>query len=125
MAAPTLDRVSGGAASRVRRQRLPAVLVVPALVAAGVALLPLVYLVVRSLDGGVGELIETLWRERTVRLTLRSLGLAAAVTSACLVIGIALAWLTTRTRLPGRAAWAVVAALPLAVPSYVAAYTWV
>jgi iron(III) transport system permease protein len=124
MAVPTLVREPAGASNRRRRQRPPAVLVIPSLVAAGVALLPLAYLVVRSLDGGLGELVETLWRERTLRLTLRSLGLAVTVTAACLVIGIALAWLTTRTRLPGRAAWAVVAALPLAVPSYVAAYTW-
>ena len=48
-----------------------------------------------------------------------------SVTFACLIIGIFLAWLTTRTRLPGRRGWAVVAALPLAVPSYVAAYAWV
>ncbi|HEX6578710.1 MAG TPA: iron ABC transporter permease [Jiangellaceae bacterium] len=114
----------GAAAGGGRRQRPPLVLVVPALVAAGVALLPLAYLVVRSLDGGLGEFVETLWRERTLRLTLRSLGLAVSVTIACLVIGITLAWLTTRAKLPGRAGWAVVVALPLAVPSYVAAYTW-
>ncbi|HEU0214008.1 MAG TPA: iron ABC transporter permease [Jiangellaceae bacterium] len=125
MAVPrTLVRVPGAAASRARRQRPPLMLVVPALVAAGVALLPLAYLVVRSLDGGLGEFVETLWRERTLRLTLRSLGLAVTVTIACLVIGITLAWLTTRARLPGRGGWAVVVALPLAVPSYVAAYTW-
>jgi iron(III) transport system permease protein len=124
MAVPSLVREPGTVSSRGRRQRPPTVLVVPALVAAGVALLPLTYLVVRSLDGGLGGLVETLWRERTLRLTVRSLGLAATVTAASLVIGIVLAWLTTRTRLPGRMAWAVVAALPLAVPSYVAAYTW-
>ncbi len=44
---------------------------------------------------------------------------------ACLVIGVLLAWLVTRTRLPGRRVWAVVAALPLAVPTYVAAFAWV
>ncbi len=125
MAAPTLDRLPAAARWRRRGQRPPAVLVVPALAAAGVALLPLVYLCVRSLDRGVPELIDLLWRERTLRLALRSLGLAAAVTLASLVIGISLAWLTIRTRLPGRRAWAVLAALPLAVPSYVAAYAWV
>ncbi|MGH8773724.1 MAG: ABC transporter permease [Jiangellaceae bacterium] len=109
----------------VSARRVPAVLLVPSLVAAGVALLPLVYLAVRALDGGVAQLAETLWRERTLQLTVRSLGLAAVVTAASLVVGISLAWLTTRTRLPGRRAWAVVAALPLAVPSYVAAYAWV
>ncbi|WP_307844566.1 ABC transporter permease [Actinotalea solisilvae] len=64
-------------------------------------------------------------RDRTVTLVLRSLALAAAVTASAIVIGVALAWLTTRARLPWRRGWAVLAALPLAVPSFVAAYTWV
>jgi iron(III) transport system permease protein len=125
MSAPTLDRRSVAARRRRPGQRPPAVLVVPALMAAGVALLPLVYLAVRSLDGGPAQLVDLLWRERTFRLALRSLGLAAAVTLASLVVGVSLAWLTMRTRLPGRRTWTVVAALPLAVPSYVAAYVWV
>jgi iron(III) transport system permease protein len=125
MAAPTLDRVALTTRWRRPGRRPPAILVVPAVVAAGVALLPLLYLGVRALDGGPAELVELLWRERTLRLAVRSLGLAAAVTFASLVVGVSLAWLTTRTRLPGRRAWTVVAALPLAVPSYVAAYAWV
>jgi iron(III) transport system permease protein len=88
-------------------------------------LLPLGYLAVRSLERGPLEMVEILWRDRTLRLTLRSLGLAATVTTLSLVIGTSLAWLTTRVKIPGRAAWAVVAALPLAVPSYVAAFVWI
>ena len=107
MAAPTEWRAAPTTTAGRRSSRPPAVLVVPALIAAAVALLPLVYLVVRSLDSGVGELISVLWRERTVRLTVRSLGLAAAVTFACLVLGVSLAWLTVRTTLPGRRGWAV------------------
>ena len=37
------------------------------------------------------------------------------------MIGVALAWLVTRTDLPGRRLWGVAAALPLVIPSYVAA----
>ncbi len=90
-----------------------------------VALLPLVYLVVRSTEEGLGVVADVLLRERTARLLLRSLTLAAAVTAACLVLGVGLAWLTTRSDLPGRRVWAVVAALPLAVPTYVAAFAWI
>ena len=108
-----------------RHKRPPAVLVMPALVAAAIAVLPLAYLVVRSLDRGPVELFEILWRDRTLRLTMQSLSLTAAVTALSLVVGVTLAWLTTRTTLPGRTGWAVVAALPLAVPSYVAAYVWI
>jgi iron(III) transport system permease protein len=101
------------------------VLLVPAIVAAALAVLPLGYLVLRSLDDGPRALTEILGRDRTVTLAAQSVALAGAVTLAALVVGISLAWLTTRVRLPGRAVWAVLAALPLAIPSYVAAYVWV
>lgn len=105
--------------------RPPAVLLVPALVAAAVALLPLAYLIVRTAEAGWPAIVDILWRERTLTLVVRSLGLAAAVTGASAVVGVGLAWLVTRTDLPGRRAWAVAAALPLAMPSFVAAYAWV
>lgn len=63
--------------------------------------------------------------ERVLRLSLRSLELGAVVAVGCLGIGVGTALLVTRTDLPGRRAVAVVAALPLAVPSYVAAFSWV
>lgn len=106
-------------------ERPPVVLVLPAVIAAAVALLPLTYLAVRATEGGIGAALEVLLRERTGWLVLRSLGLAAAVTAACLVVGVGLAWLTTRTDLPGRRGFGVLAALPLAMPSYVAAYAWI
>jgi iron(III) transport system permease protein len=42
-----------------------------------------------------------------------------------MVIGSLQAWVAVRTNIPGRKAFAVLAALPLAIPSYVAAYSWV
>lgn len=95
------------------------------MLAAAVALLPLGYLGVRAADAGLAGAWEILGRERTLWLLVRSLSLTGAVTGACLVIGVGMAWLTTRTELPARRTFAVLAALPLAVPSYVAAYAWV
>ena len=92
---------------------------------AALALLPVAYLVVRASEGGWSLVAGTLFEERTGRLLVRSLGLAAAVTAVCAVIGVALAWLTVRCDLPGRRAWRVVAALPLAMPSYVAGFAYV
>ena len=92
---------------------------------AAAALLPVVYLLVRAGGGGWSAVADTLFLDRTARLLGRSLGLAAAVSLASAAIGIALAWLTVRCDLPGRRAWRVVAALPLAVPSYVAAFSFV
>ena len=83
------------------------------------------YLVVRAGDAGWGPIADTLFLDRTARLLARSLGLAAAVTAASAVIGVGLAWLTVRCDLPGRRIWQVVAALPLAMPSYVGAFAYV
>ncbi|MCU1432510.1 MAG: iron transporter permease, partial [Actinotalea sp.] len=98
---------------------------VPAALAAAIAVLPLVYLAVRASEGGLGVALEVLLRERTVWLLLRSIGLAAAVTGASLVLGVSLAWVTSRTDLPAARLFGVLAALPLAMPSYVAAYAWI
>ncbi|WDZ88062.1 ABC transporter permease [Micromonospora cathayae] len=93
--------------------------------AVAVALLPLVYLAVRTVEAGGPKLAEELLTTRVAVLAARSLGLAAVVTVACVLLGVGTAWLVTRTDLPGRRAFAVLAALPLAVPTYIAAFAWV
>jgi iron(III) transport system permease protein len=104
--------------------RPPAALIVPAGVAAAFALLPLGYLAVRSLERGPGYAWDIVADERTAVLLGRSLSLAAVVVSASLGLGISLAWLTVRTALPGARFWSILVTLPLAVPSYVAAFAW-
>ena len=96
-----------------------------AVLAAAVAGIPLVYLVVRVADADAGAVAEVLGRGRTLTLAANSLGLVVAVALACLVLGVATAWILTRTDLSGSRIWLVVSALPLAVPSYVAAFGWV
>ena len=88
------------------------------------ALTPLLYLPVRALDRGVGYALEQVWRDSTGLVLLRSVLLTAAVTATSLVLGVALAWITTRSALPWRSGWLVVAALPLAIPTYVSAFAW-
>ncbi|MDK1473515.1 iron ABC transporter permease [Streptomyces sp. 549] len=113
------------AGHRRGRRRPPAVLAVPAALAAALALLPLGYLGVRALEHGPGYAWDIAADQRTLELLARSTGLAAVVVAGCLLLGVSLAWLTVRTRLPGLRLWAVLATLPLAVPSYVAAFAWV
>ncbi len=91
---------------------------------AGAAAIPLVYLIVRAADAGFAEFVDTLFRARVLQLTLNSVALTLAVTGACLVIGVAVAIALNRIHLPGGRAWVLAAALPLAVPSYLAAYGW-
>lgn len=89
-----------------------------AAIVAAIVLLPAVYLIVRAADA-TRETWDVILRSSTAWLFARSLGLAAAVTIACVAIGVPLAWLTTRTDLPARRVWATLFALPLAFPSYV------
>ena len=42
-----------------------------------------------------------------------------------IVLGVALAWLTERTDLPGARVWAWLAVAPLAVPAFVQSYAWI
>ena len=88
-------------------------------------LVPIVYIVVRATDRGWAAFESTLWRDRTLELVSRSLGLATVVTAACVVIGVGAAWLVTSTDVAGRRFWRIALAMPLALPSYVAAWAWI
>ena len=96
-----------------------------AVLAAGVALIPLIYLAVRVGEAGGQRLAAEILTARTGVLALRSLALAAVVTAGCAVLGVASAFLVVRTDLPGRQVFAILAGLPLAVPTYVAGFAWV
>ncbi|HEX5016102.1 MAG TPA: iron ABC transporter permease [Actinomycetes bacterium] len=97
----------------------------PSLLAVLVALLPVVYLFVRASEAGPQGWLEVLARPRTWELVGNTLLLAVLVTAATLIGGVPTAWLLARAQLRGRAVWAALMALPLAVPSYVAAFVWV
>lgn len=94
-------------------------------VAVAAAAIPLVYLVVRVGQAGPDAIGRALTTARVLDLAGNSLLLAAAVTVACLAVGVPTAWLLARAALPARGLWLVLAALPLAMPSYVAAFGWV
>ena len=101
------------------------VLACAAVLAVAVAMIPLAYLAVRVGEAGWARVAEELFTPRTGALVLRSVALAAVVTLGCAGLGVASAFLVARTDLPGRRTFAVVAALPLAVPTYVAGFAWV
>jgi iron(III) transport system permease protein len=102
--------------------RAPRLLWLAAAVTALLMLTPALYLVIRCVEAGPRAL-DLLLRPRTLTVFLNSAWLAAAVTSSAVALGVVLAWLTTRSDLPGRSIWTIVLALPLVLPSYVAAYT--
>ncbi|WP_208324038.1 iron ABC transporter permease [Diaminobutyricimonas sp. TR449] len=120
----TVARTGHARPRRARPFGAPGWLLALAAVSAAAAAIPLVYLVVRTTDAGIPELLATLLRSRVLQLTINSVLLALAVTAACLVLGTIVAWVLTRVRMPSPKFWLLVAALPLAVPSYLAAYGW-
>jgi iron(III) transport system permease protein len=133
-ASPTLGHPTAPAASAPRRsQRVtrnsprlsPSALLLTLAAAAVTTLILLIpaYLIYRS--AGAGDALSTLLSARTLAVLATTVGLAAAVTGAATLLAVALAWLTTATDLPGRRVWSILAALPLILPSYVAAYVYV
>ncbi|WP_432559846.1 ABC transporter permease [Granulicoccus sp. GXG6511] len=89
------------------------------------SLLPLAYLLIHVATGNRQTVLTTISSPRTLSLLWNSAFLVVTVTGLAVIIGVALAWLTERTDLPGRSVWRVAGALPLAMPSYVAAYAWI
>ena len=116
---------AGRRGTKPRRRRPPLLLgLLAGLVVAAMAL-PLIYLAVRSFEGGWEGVAEVVLDGDTLAVLGRSALLAGAVTAASVAVSVPLAWLTTRTDLPGRRAWAVLAALPLVIPSYVGGFVLV
>ncbi len=111
------------AAARETAPRAPWPLVAAGLVIAFLALLPLVYLVIRAF-GAEASAAAFLLRPRTAGIVLGTVGLALLVGMGTIALGVPIAWLTTRTDLPGRRLWAVLTAIPLAIPSYVVGFAF-
>ncbi len=89
------------------------------------ALTPLVYLGIRSFDGGVDKASRLLFRQRTFDLASNTVVLTVIVAAGCLILGVFAAWIITRTDIPGRRIFAVALSAPLAIPSYVSGYVWI
>ena len=122
VSAPLAPTAADGRRTRARVPRPPVVIWLPAVLVASAMTLPLLYLVLRAAEAG-NEVWGLVFRARTARIVANTAGLALAVAAATAVIAVPLAWLTTRTDLPGRRFWATAAALPLVIPSYVGALT--
>jgi iron(III) transport system permease protein len=104
-----------------RRRGRPSLLlvVVAALVGAAFAA-PFGYLVARNAAEG-GDVVAVLTSRRALEPLARSLVLGVTVAAASAVLGTTLAWLLTRTDLPGRRMWQALVPLPLVIPSFVGA----
>lgn len=106
----------------MRRPPWPLALI--ALLVSIFAVIPLIYIVFRAVSADpatwsrlwVGQMPDLLWQ--TAVLLVGTIAFA-------LVVGVGMAWLVERSDLPGRSIWRVLLALPLALPGYVAAITYI
>lgn len=98
----------------------PVLTVVLGVFAALLAIVPLGYLVLR-LSEGMDAAVAELLRPRTLELLGNTAVLVLSVSVTALVLGVTQAWFVVRTNLPFPGFYAVVATVPLAIPSYVLA----
>ncbi|MDH3626287.1 MAG: iron ABC transporter permease [Acidobacteriota bacterium] len=86
---------------------------------------PLFYLVMRAMALGPYRVLEFWWRHGQVQLLMQTVALMVGVVAIANAIAIPAAWLVARTDLRYRGIWATILALPLVIPSYVSAFSWV
>ena len=94
---------------------MPWLLALFALAVSLVAVVPLIYIIVRALSADPATW-QRLWVGQMPDLLVQSAALLVGTIAFTLVVGIAAAWLVERTDLPGRGVWRVLLALPLDGP---------
>ena len=99
----------------------PLYILIPTIFTAIIMLLPLLYLITRSIEASANTWIS-LFSIRSLQTLGRSLLLMSTVTIMSLIIAIPLAWCTARTNLPMRKIWTILVILPLVMPSFIAAF---
>ena len=105
-------------------RREPLSLWLAAIAVAGAAALPALYLATRAADSS-DTALDAIFDPDTAAILWRSIQLIVLVTLGSVLIAVPLAWLTVRTDLPFKRAWAVASVLPLAIPSYVGALAFI
>ncbi len=115
--------LSGRSRPILRANPTRLLLIAAALAAAALVLLAPAYLVLRTI-GAEQETSTLLANANTLAILFNTLLLGGSVTLAAALIAVPVAWLTACTDLPGKRIWTVLAALPLVLPSYVAAYVY-
>ena len=94
-----------------------------AFILAGLITLPLLYVIFSAITADTA-VWQRLWTTRIPELLFNTFSLAVSVAIIDLVLGVSLAWILTRYRVVGSTFWDWLIILPLAIPSYVLAYTY-
>jgi iron(III) transport system permease protein len=88
------------------------------------SLIPLGFIVVVAVRSGWAQVVTLVFRPRIGELLVNTIWLEAITLPVASVLGIALAWITERTALPGARWWVALMVAPLAIPAFVQSYAW-
>ncbi len=113
------------APSQSARRHAPRALLATAALGPLLVLLPLALTFWRALSFSFADAAELIFRPLVGELLVNTLSITVSTTLAAAMLGTAVAWLVERTDVPGRRAWALLAAAPLAMPAFVTSYAWV
>ncbi len=110
---------------RARRRPVPLPLLLGAGTVSALVLLPLAVTAGQAAAVPLADAVSLLWRPLVGLLLVDTVGLVLATAAVTALIGVSCAWLVERTDLPGRRGFAVLAAVPLAIPPFITSYAWV
>ncbi len=89
------------------------------------ALVPLGFVIWATFATGFETATTLILRPRVAGLLMNTVLLIVLTVPACVVLGVALAWLTERTDMPGARLFSWLSVAPLAVPAFVHSYAWI
>jgi sulfate/thiosulfate transport system permease protein len=88
-----------------------------------IVLIPLAAVVVRSLDGGVGEFVDAITNRQAIAAIRLTVIVSIVVTAIDAVMGVLIAWVLVRDEFRGKSAVNALIDLPFALPTIVAGLT--
>ncbi|RQH09151.1 ABC transporter permease [Paraburkholderia dinghuensis] len=123
--APAIEEPGHPTAHVAARRRIPCALLAAALLGPLLVLLPLALTFSRAFSYGFADAADLIFRPLVGELLVNTLTITVCATLASAVLGTAIAWFVERTDVPGRRAFALLAAAPLAMPAFITSYAWV
>ena len=85
---------------------------------------PLVSLIANGLHAGL-PVLTTIGINHIATLVLKTASLAVLATAWATILALPFAWLVVRTNIPWRSLWRWLGTIPLAIPSYIGALTYI
>lgn len=86
--------------------------------------LPILYIIERSLSGGIAGAQLVILRAKTLEIALTTIALTVLVVICASVLGITIGWALHNVKLPFQGYLQAFSILPMAIPSYVFSYCW-